>query len=109
MAKLIWSRSLSLISGALGGFLLYLGSGMLLLVPPGNGERYWDWHLVAYGVFPTILSACLIVLAGWLWSLGGDRPSLGAFIRNSFNLVVAGVVLFWIVLVIIAHLRARIP
>jgi hypothetical protein len=110
MTKAIWTKPLSIISGALACFCLYVGPTTLLFLPPGNGEHsYWDWSRVVYGVLPTILSAGLIVLAGWLWSRGIGHASLGEYISYAFSAVVGGLVLFWIVLIIIAHLLGRIP
>jgi hypothetical protein len=95
------------ILGLLASVCIYFGSGMLL-VPGGPGEPYLDWFRVAYGISPAISGIILIVLAAWLWRRG-ESAVMGARIRVGFNFVVGGVVLFWIVLVVIAHLQGRIP
>jgi hypothetical protein len=101
-------KILSVISGLLASVCLYFGPAVLLLVPRGRHEPYLDWPTVFYGISPTILGVILIVLAGWLWGRGGPT-AIGTRIRRAFNLAVGGVVLFWIVLIVIAHLEGRIP
>ncbi len=82
MTKEIWTKALSIISGAVACLCFYIGPTTLPLLPPGNDESsYWDRGRVVYGVLPTILSVGLIVLAGWLWSRGGRHASLGTYIR----------------------------
>ena len=105
----IWMKVLSIISGALACFCLYLGPTTLLLLPPGNNDSYWDRGRVVYGVLPTILGAGLIVLAGWLWSCGDGRASLVRYLGNAFSAVVGALMLFWVVLIVIAHLQGWIP
>ncbi|MFY9909429.1 MAG: hypothetical protein WCF22_11295 [Candidatus Sulfotelmatobacter sp.] len=81
---------------------------MLLLVPRGRHEPYLDRTTVIYGISPTIFAVILIVLAGWLWGRVGSA-AIGTHIRRAFNLAAGGVVLFWIVMIIIAHFEGRIP
>jgi len=64
----VWLKILSMLAEVVGCVSLYLGTGMLLVVPGGPGEPYLDRRMVAYGIAPTILSAILFLLAGWLWS-----------------------------------------
>jgi hypothetical protein len=105
MAKPIWMKALSVISGVLACFCLYMGPTILLWVPPGDGEPYWSRQLALYGVLPTVLSAGLIVLTGYLWSRGSGHASLSANLGNAFNAVLGGLVLVWIVLILIYHLK----
>jgi hypothetical protein len=102
------SKILSVISGLIASVCFYFGLGMLLLVPHGRHEPYLDWPTILYGISPTILGVILIVLAGWLWGRGGPAP-ISTRIRKALNLAVGAVVLFWIALIVIAHLEGRIP
>jgi len=85
--------------------LLYLGSGMLLVMPGYPGESYLVRERILYGVLPTLLSAALLVTVGWLWVRAGGSVSLGKAIGRSFSLAVAAILLFWIGLIIMADLR----
>ncbi len=110
MTKASWPKVFSVISGAAACLCLYIGPTTLLLLPPGNDEQiYWDGFRVAYGVLPTIAGAGLIVLAAWLWSRGVGHGSLRTYLGSAFSAVVGALVLFWIVLIVIAHLTGRIP
>ena len=106
VTKAIWTRALSIISGALACLCFYIGPTTLLFLPPGNEDVYWDSGRVVYGVLPTILGAGLVVLAGWLWSRGDGRASLVRYLGNAFSAVVGALVLFWVVLIVIAHIRS---
>jgi hypothetical protein len=99
-------KVLSVISGFAATVCLYFGSGMLLLAPRGPHEEFFDWRMFVFGILPTILGIMLIALSGWLW---GQGAAWGTYARRAFNAVVTGVVLFWIALIIIAHLRGQIP
>jgi hypothetical protein len=82
---------------------------MLLVVPGGPGEPYLDWRRVAYGVAPTVLSIGLLILAGWFWSRSGGPASLGTCVQRAFLWAIGLVVLFWVGLIVVAHLQGRIP
>jgi len=105
----VWLKILSMLAEVVGCVSLYLGTGMLLVVPGGPGEPYLDRRMVAYGIAPTILSAILFLLAGWLWSRSGGPAGVRTYIRRAFQGALAMVTLFWVGLIVIAHLEGRIP
>ena len=82
---------------------------MLLVVPGGPRESYLDWQMVKYGIAPTVLSVLLICLAGWLWHRSGEPSTLSAYVMRAFQMAIAAVVLLWVGLIIIAHLRGQMP
>jgi len=82
---------------------------MLFVVPGNPGEPYLDWPRTKYGIAPTVLSVVLIFLAGWLWSRSGGPASVGTYVKRAFQTAAAAIVLFWVGLIIIAHLRGQIP
>ena len=88
--------------------LLYYGSAMLLLVPGDVGESYlkslFSWRFL-YGVVPTLASAVLLVVVGWLWdrSKGSADPVIA--IGKTFACAGGAVALFWIGLMIVAGIR----
>ncbi len=85
--------------------LLYYGTTMLLLVPGYPGETFFAAKRMLYGGLPTLLSAALLVSAGWLWTRSGSAVSLRKAIANSFSWALGAVVLFWIGLLIVAGIR----
>jgi|SRR6266446_187183 len=103
------TKILGVVAGLLGCFGLYYGTGMMLVVPGFPGEHYLSWGRVVYGVAPTVLSLGLLTLAGWFWSRAGGPATLGTYVQRAFLGVVGLVVLFWIGLIVIAHLQGRIP
>jgi hypothetical protein len=105
----ILMKILGVIIGLLGCLGLYFGTGMMLVVPGYPGERYLSWGIVAYGIAPTVLSLGLLILAGWFWSRAGGPATLGTYVRRAFVGAAGAVVLFWIGLIVIAHLQGRIP
>ena len=105
----IGTRVLSAITEALGCFYLYYGTAMMLIVPGNPGEHYLNWGRFVYGIAPTVLSLGLLTLAGWFWSRAGGPASLRTYIQRAFLAAVGLVVLFWIGLIVIAHLQGRIP
>jgi len=109
MNSRIGTRVCSAIAEVLGCFCLYYGTGMMLVIPGYPGERYLSWGRILYGVVPTMLSVGFIVLAGRLWSRAGGPAPLGAYIKRAFLVAAGLVVLFWISLIVIAHLEGRIP
>jgi hypothetical protein len=109
MNNKIGTRVLSAIAEALGCFFLYFGAFMLLVVPGGPGEPYLDWRRIAYGAAPTALSIGLLILAGWFWSRSGGVASLGTYVQRAFLVAIGLVVLFWVGLIVVAHLQGRIP
>lgn len=86
-------------------FSLYYGSGMLLLFPATPGEGYFAAWRILYGVLPTLLSAVLLVVVGWLWTRTGSAVGLERAIGNSFSWAIGAVLLFWIGVLIIAGIR----
>jgi hypothetical protein len=84
---------------------LYYGSGMLLIVPGYPGESYFAAKRMLYGILPTLLSAVLLVSAGWFWTRSGSTVSLRKAIANSFSWAVAAVLLFWLGPLIVAGIR----
>jgi hypothetical protein len=102
-------RLFSCVSEALGCFCFYYGTTMLFVVPGGPGEPYLDWPRVKYGIAPTVLSIIFICLSGWLWSRSGPPASLDKNLKRAFQGAVAAVVLFWVGLVIAAHLLGKMP
>ena len=99
----------SIFAEALGCVSLYFGTGVLLIVPGATGEPYFDRRMLAYGIAPTILSVMLLLLAGWLWSRAGGPAGIGTYIKRAFQGAVAAVVVFWLGLIVVAHLQGRIP
>jgi len=99
----------SVLAETLGCVSLYFGTGMLLVVPGYPGERFLSWPRAVYGVAPTLLSAVLLALAGWLWSRSGGPATLSTYIKRAFQGAIGAVVLFWVGLVVVAHLTGRIP
>jgi hypothetical protein len=88
--------------------LLYYGSGMLLLVPGDVGESYLRSLFAGrllYGVLPTLASAVLLVIVGWLWdrSKGSADPVIA--IGRTFAWAGGAVAVFWIGLMIVAGIR----
>jgi len=79
------------------------------LVSRFPGEHYLSWGRVVYGVAPTVLSLGLLTLAGWFWSRAGGPATLGTYVQRAFLGVVGLVVLFWIGLIVIAHLQGGFP
>jgi len=86
-------------------YLLYFGSGMLLVAPGYPGERYLASARILYGVMPVLASAVLLTTTGWLWSRSGASISVKRAITNAFSLAVAAIILFWIGLLIAAGIR----
>lgn len=84
--------------------LLYYGTTMLFFVPAQPGH-YFDLNLVIYGMLPTLTSAALLVAVGWLWVRSGSSLTLKKAIGRSFSLAIAGILIFWIGLIIMADLR----
>ena len=82
---------------------------MLLFVPGGPREPYLNWRMAAYGIAPTVLSLVLLTLAGWFWSRSGGPASLSTYIQRAFLLAIGLVILFWVGLIVVAHLQGRIP
>jgi len=82
---------------------------MLFVVPGGPGEPFLDWRMFLYGIIPMILSVVLIATAGWLWSRAGGPHSMGTYIKRAFQGAVSAILLFWIGLIVAAHLQGRIP
>jgi len=105
MKSTIWTRVFSAIAEALGCVCLYFGTGMLLVVPGGPTEPYLDWRMFAYGIAPTVLSAVLLSLAGWLWSRSGGPASVGTYIKRAFQGAIGVVVLFWVGLIVVGRLK----
>jgi hypothetical protein len=108
MTNAIWMKVFSVITEALACFCLYYGTGMLLLVPGDPAEHYLVWGRVVYGVVPVVLSLGLLILTGWLWSRAGSA-TLGTYVKRAFLGAAGLVVLFWVGLIVIAHLQGRIP
>jgi hypothetical protein len=102
-------KILAVVAGLLGCFCLYFGTAMMLLVPGYPGERYLNWATIAYGVAPTVLSLGLLTLAGWFWSRAGGPATLGTYVQRAFLWAAGLVVLFWVGLIVIAHLQGCIP
>jgi hypothetical protein len=109
MNSRIGTRVCSAIAEVLGCFCLYYGTGMMLVIPGYPGEHYLSWGRILYGVVPTILSAGFLALAGWFWSRSGGSASLGTYVKRAFQGALGAVVLFWLGLIVIAHLEGRIP
>ena len=88
--------------------LFYFGSGMLLVVPGDPGENYlksvFTWRFL-YGVVPTVSSAVLLVVTGWLWSRSEGSANPTFFIGRAFACAIGAIVLFWLCLLIIAGMR----
>jgi hypothetical protein len=86
--------------------LFYMGTTMLFLVPGDPGENYFR-SLIAgrflYGVLPTVSSALLMALIGWLWA--GSHGDTRRSIKLTYWFVAGAVLLFWIGLIIRADLR----
>ena len=82
---------------------------MMLVVPGYPGEHYLSWARIAYGVAPTVLSMGLFVLAGWFWSRSGGSASLGTYVQRAFVGAIGLVALFWVGLIVVAHLQGRMP
>jgi len=88
--------------------LLYYGSGMLLLVPGNIGESYLRSLFAGrflYGVVPTLASAVLLVIVGWLWDRSKGSADPVTAIGRTFAWAGGAVVLFWIGLMIVAGIR----
>jgi len=85
--------------------LLYFGTGMLLLVPGFPGESYFTSGRMIYGAVPTMSSAALLVLAGWLWSRAVGDTEWSKFVGKAFSWAIAAVVVFWIGLIIISQFQ----
>ncbi|HEV8415296.1 MAG TPA: hypothetical protein VGQ49_17020 [Bryobacteraceae bacterium] len=88
--------------------LLYYGSGMLLLVPGDLGESYLKSLFggrFLYGVTPTLASAVLLVIVGWLWDRSNGSPDPLKTIGRSFAFAGGAIALFWIGLIIVADIR----
>jgi hypothetical protein len=100
---------LGAITEALGCFCLYYGTAMMLIVPGYPGEHYLSWGRFIYGFAPTVLSLGLLALAGWFWSRAGGPASLGTYVQRAFLGAAGLVLLFWVGLIVIAHLQGRIP
>jgi hypothetical protein len=109
MKSRIGTRLFGAIAEALGCFCLYYGTGMMLVVPGYPGEHYLSWGRVVYGIAPTVLSLGLLTLAGWFWSRAGGPATLGTYVQRAFLGAVGLVMLFWVALIMIAHLQGRIP
>ena len=77
----------------------------MLFLSPSIPGHYFDLKLLLYGVLPTLLSAALLVTVGWLWAHSGGSVNLGKAIGRSFSLAVAGILLFWIGLIVIADVK----
>jgi hypothetical protein len=82
-----------------------MGTTMLFLVPGDVGENYLKSLVTGrfrWGVLPTISSALLMVLIGWLWngSRGTRRTTKAAYL-----LAAGAVLLFWLGLIIVADIR----
>ena len=83
--------------------LLYFGSGILLFVPGYRGESYFSSGRVTYGVLPTITSALLLTVVGWLWSRkSGD---LKRSLKRTYSLASMAVGIIWTALWVIGGLR----
>ena len=109
MNSKIGTRVFSAIAEGMGCFCLYYGTAMMLLVPGYPGQHYLSWGRIAYGVGPTVLSIGLLILAGWFWSRSGGPASLGTYVQRAFLVAIGLVVLFWVGLIVVAHLQGRIP
>ena len=86
-----------------------LWSFMLLLMPGYPGEHYLTRGRVLYGVIPIVLSLSLMSVAGWFWSRTGGPASLSTYIQRAFLAALGAVVVFWVGLIVVAHLQGRIP
>jgi hypothetical protein len=89
-------------------FLFLCGSAMLLLVPGYPGESYIKSLVQGrflYGVVPTLASAVLLVMVGWLWDRSNDSPDPVKSIGKSFAYAGGAIALFWIGMLIVAGVR----
>jgi len=87
---------------AAGCFLLYFGTGMLLLVPGVPGEPYWSGLRALYGLVPAGAGIGILGLAAWL-RLAAGSASVGLFevLRETcvlFALSMVCIILFWTIL-----------
>ena len=84
---------------------LYFGAGWLFIVPHFPGESYFTVERMLYGLGSTLLSASLLVTAGWTWTRSGSGVSLRKAVMNAFRLGIAAVGLFWLALMVIGGIR----
>jgi hypothetical protein len=75
-------------------FLLYIGAGMLLLIPGDLREGYFAAWRIRYGVLPLAASGLLLVTVGLLWSRSQQgatrvRATCGAFVLAAGLVVLA--------------------
>jgi hypothetical protein len=88
--------------------LFLYGSATLLLVPGDIGESYLrsvlTWRFLP-GVVPTLASAVLLVIVGWLWDRSTGSTDPVKAIANSFAFAGGAIALFWIGLTIVADVR----
>lgn len=88
--------------------LLYYGSGMLLLVPGDPGESYLKSLFAGrflYGVLPTLASAILLVIVGWLLDRSKGSADPVTAIGRTFACAGGAIALFWMGLIIVADIR----
>jgi hypothetical protein len=104
----ILMKGMGFIAGGLACFFLYYGTAMLFMVPGSPAAAYFGKPRIVYGFVPTALSIALLVLAGWFWSRA-TSGSLGKSIGLAFRWSISLIVLFWVGLIVVAHLQGRIP
>ena len=106
--RAILMKVLSIIAAIPACFLLYFGTGMLLVVPGYPGEGYFAKGRIVYGFVPVALSVALLLLSAWLWSYA-TRTNFEKCVGWVFGGSIGLIVLFWVVLIVIANLQGRIP
>jgi hypothetical protein len=85
--------------------LLWIGGGMLFLVPGYPGEGYWAVERVKYGIVPAAAALSLLAAVGWLWTRSGSPLTLRNAIQRSISLAIGACVLFYFVMAFIAAQR----
>jgi hypothetical protein len=90
--------------------LLHYGTGTLFLVPGDPGESYIKSLFAGrflFGVVPTLSSAVLLVIVGWLWDRSNGTVNHKETIATTFSLAVAATVFGWIGVMIVGGIWDR--
>jgi len=90
--------------------LLHYGTGTLFLVPGDPGESYIKSLFAGrflFGVVPTLASAVLLVIVGWLWDRSNGSTNLRGTIATTLSLSVAATLVGWIGVMIVGGILDR--